>query len=228
MVTQERSRLTAGVTGSIPVDPGWAPVSNSAMLTATLLVVTGYLAGSVASAIVTCRALGLPDPRTQGSGNPGATNVLRHGGRKAALFTLGGDVVKGVLPVLLARALGAGPEVLALVAGATFLGHLYPVFFGFRGGKGVATALGVLLALAWPVALAVLATWLVTAAGFRYSSLAALVAALLAPLYTFLLAGEPAYLAVVVAMSLLLIWRHRSNIRNLAAGREDKIGAGSR
>ena len=195
------------------------------MLTAALLVLAGYLAGSVASAIVTCRLMGLPDPRTQGSGNPGATNVLRHGGRRAAVLTLAGDVLKGVLPVLLARALGAGPEVLALVAVATFLGHLYPLYFGFRGGKGVATALGVLLALAWPVALAVLATWLVTAAVFRYSSLAALAAAALAPAFAFLLSGQGPLLACVTAMSLLLIWRHRSNIRNLLAGREDKIGA---
>ena len=188
------------------------------------LVLLAYLFGSVASAIVVCKALGLPDPRTQGSRNPGATNVLRVGGKGAAAATLLGDVLKGVIPVLVARAVVEGPLVPALAAAAAFLGHLYPVFFGFRGGKGVATAFGALLGLVWMVALAVAATWLVVAKVSRISSLSALAAAVLAPLYTWWLAPEPAYLAVTAAISLLLIWRHRSNIRNLIHGTEGRIG----
>ncbi|HKJ76355.1 MAG TPA: glycerol-3-phosphate 1-O-acyltransferase PlsY [Gammaproteobacteria bacterium] len=188
------------------------------------LVLLAYLLGSVASAIVVCKALGLPDPRTQGSRNPGATNVLRVGGKGAAAATLVGDVLKGVIPVLVARAVVEGPLVPALAAAAAFLGHLYPVFFGFRGGKGVATAFGALLALAWPVALAVAATWLVVAKVSRISSLSALTGAVLAPLYTWWLAPEPAYIAVTAAISLLLVWRHRGNIRNLIHGTEGRIG----
>ena len=188
------------------------------------LVLLAYLLGSVASAIVVCKALGLPDPRTEGSRNPGATNVLRVGGKGAAVATLLGDVVKGVVPVLAARALVEGPLVPALAAAAAFLGHLYPVFFGFKGGKGVATAFGALLALVWPVALAVAATWLVAAKVTRISSLSALTAAVLAPLYTWWLTPEPAYIAVTVVISLLLIWRHRGNIRNLIQGTEGRIG----
>lgn len=188
------------------------------------LVLLAYLLGSVASAIVVCKALGLPDPRTEGSRNPGATNVLRVGGKGAAAATLLGDVAKGVVPVLVARALVEGPAVPAAAAAAAFLGHLYPVFFGFKGGKGVATAFGALLALAWPVALAVAATWLVVAKVTRISSLSALTGAVLAPLYTWWLAPEPAYIAVTAAISLLLIWRHRGNIRNLIQGTEGRIG----
>lgn len=168
--------------------------------------------------------MGLADPRTAGSGNPGATNVLRLGGKKAAILTLLGDVLKGVIPVLLARAFVPAPTVIALVGLFAFLGHLYPVFFGFRGGKGVATAFGVLLALAPLVGLAVLITWLAMAFAFRYSSLSAITAAVLAPLYVALwLPGLP-YFEVALAMSLLLVWRHRPNIRNLLSGAEGKIG----
>lgn len=188
------------------------------------LVLLAYLAGSVSTAIIVCRLAGLPDPRTEGSNNPGATNVLRIGGKKAAAATLAGDFFKGLLPVLVARVLTGEPTVLAAVAMAAFLGHLYPVFFGFRGGKGVATALGVLLGLAWPVALAALATWLVMAKVFRISSLSALTAAVLAPLYAWFLTPEPAVVAMLAVMGVLLVWRHRSNIRNLLDGKEGRIG----
>ena len=188
------------------------------------LVLLGYLFGSISAAILVARAMGLPDPRTQGSKNPGATNVLRLGGKKAAALTLFGDSLKGLLPVLAARLFSDDPVVLAAVAMAAFLGHLFPVFFGFRGGKGVATALGVLLALSWPVALAVLATWLFMAKVVRISSLSALTAAVLAPAYTWLLDPQPAYLAMVGAMSALLLLRHRSNIQKLLRGEEGRIG----
>lgn len=189
-----------------------------------VLIVVAYLLGSISSAIITCRMMGLPDPRTIGSKNPGATNVLRTGNKKAAALTLFGDFLKGLLPVLLGLALGAQPTVLALIGLATFLGHLYPVFFGFQGGKGVATALGVILGLSWPVAVAALLTWLVMAKVFKISSLSALTAAVLTPLYCWLLAPQTEYIILFSVLSLLLIWRHRSNIRNLVSGREGKIG----
>ena len=187
------------------------------------LIVTAYLIGSLSAAIITCRLMGLPDPRTQGSNNPGATNVLRVGGKKAAAITLFGDAVKGVIPVVAAQLISAPPHTLALVALAAFLGHLYPVFFGFRGGKGVATAFGVLVALAWPVGLALLATWLVLAKLFNISSLSAIIAASLSPLYMWLLAPQPEFIVLSVIISIILLWRHRSNIKNLIAGSEGKI-----
>ncbi len=171
--------------------------------------------------------LGLPDPRHVGSGNPGATNVLRIGGRRAAIITLIGDILKGVLPVVLARLIGVAPWIVALVAFCALLGHIYPVFFRFRGGKGVATALGVLAAIDPVAGAGLLGIWLVVAAVFRYSSLAALTAAVAAP---FLVAATlhhhvELFFGTTAAMSALLLWRHRSNIRNLLAGRETKIGA---
>ncbi len=162
------------------------------MIINLLYVLAGYLLGSLSSAIITCRLMGLPDPRSGGSGNPGATNVLRLGGKKAATITLAGDILKGLLPVLAVKALGADIMVQSAVAVAAFLGHLYPVFFGFKGGKGVATVLGVLLGLYWPVGLLTIASWLVIAKGFKISSLAALIAILLAPLYVLWLKPEPA------------------------------------
>jgi len=194
------------------------------MLLNSLLIVMAYLLGSVSTAIVTCRVMGLPDPRTQGSGNPGATNVLRHGGKRAAFITLSGDMLKGLLPVLVARAVGAPIEVLALVGLAAFLGHLFPVFFGFRGGKGVATLIGVLFGIAWSLGLAYVLTWLLVAAIWRISSLAALVAAVLAPFYSLYLLGDVVVALVVAIVVLLLIVRHRSNIEKLIEGREDRIG----
>ena len=194
------------------------------MLIDLLLIAGGYLMGSLSSAIIICRLLGLPDPRSQGSGNPGATNVLRVGGKQAAAATLAGDMLKGLIPVLIARALQADVAVQSGVALAAFLGHLYPLFFGFKGGKGVATALGVLLGLHWPVGLLTNATWLVIAAVFRISSLAALIASLLTPLYLWWLIPEPALLAAMLFMGALLFWRHRSNIQNLLKGTEGHIG----
>ena len=194
------------------------------MLVSAAVIIGAYLLGSVASAVVTCRLMGLPDPRTHGSGNPGATNVLRQGGKKAAALTLAGDLLKGLIPVLVARLLDLPAEVIAATAGAAFLGHLYPVFFGFRGGKGVATGFGAMLGISWLLALALLATWLVMALAFRYSSLAAITAAALAPVFTVVLVPVPAYIVAVTGISFLLIWRHRSNIHNLLSGVEDRIG----
>lgn len=191
-----------------------------------LLVPGGYLFGSVSTAIIVCRLMGLPDPRTEGSGNPGATNVARLGGKKAAALTLTGDMLKGLIPVLIAHAMQAGPVILAATALAAFLGHLYPVFFGFRGGKGVATALGVIYGLYWPVGLLTTAIWLVMALLFHYSSLAALTAILLTPLGFMWLWPEPPIIIAMVVMTVLLYWRHRSNIANLLSGKEGKIGFG--
>lgn len=194
------------------------------MQLALVLIVIAYLLGSISSAIIVCRLLGLPDPRGEGSGNPGTTNVLRIGGKKAAAITLIGDMLKGLLPVLLAKLLGAGLTVQALVAVAAFLGHLYPVFFGFRGGKGVATALGVLLGLHWQVGLLTTATWLVIAKVFRISSLAALLSLLVTPLYIWWLIPDRSLIIAVIFIVALLFWRHRSNIRNLMQGTERHIG----
>lgn len=188
-----------------------------------IAVVLAYLIGSISSAIVVCKIMGLPDPRTEGSRNPGATNVLRIGGKKAAIITLIGDVLKGVIPVLAAKLYGFDTLSLSLITFAAFLGHLFPIFFRFQGGKGVATAFGCLIALSWPVGLSLAATWLLMAIVFRYSSLSALVASLLAPLYTWYFTNRD-YTIMVCVISVLLIIRHRSNIRNLLAGKESKIG----
>ena len=187
------------------------------------LIVLAYLLGSISAAIITCRLMGLPDPRTTGSKNPGATNVLRFGNKKAAALTLFGDFLKGLVPVLIGRLLEVGPQELALIGMAAFLGHLYPIFFGFQGGKGVATAFGVILGLSWQVALAAILTWLIIAKVFKISSLAALIAAVLTPLYCWLLAPQIEYMIMLAVLSLILIWRHRSNIRNLLSGSEGKI-----
>jgi glycerol-3-phosphate acyltransferase PlsY len=189
------------------------------------VVIAAYLLGSVSTAIVTCRLMGLPDPRGHGSGNPGATNVLRLGGKKAAIVTLIGDLLKGLLPMLVAQALGLSDGWLATVALAAFLGHLYPVYHRFKGGKGVATALGVLLGIHWAAGLLALATWLVVAAISRISSLSALSAALAAPFYVYVLTRSPWLGAAAVAMTLLVFWRHRSNIAKLRDGTETRIGA---
>ncbi len=198
------------------------------LLPAIVATAIAYLIGSISFAVVVSRAMGLDDPRSYGSGNPGATNVLRTGNRKAAILTLVGDAAKGAVAVLGARALadrfGFGDTVLAWVGLAAFVGHLFPVFHGFRGGKGVATAAGVLLALSPWLGLATLATWITIAVFLRYSSLAALVAAVFAPAYYALLAGVDAVLVPLAAMSVLLILRHRKNIANLIAGTESRIG----
>jgi glycerol-3-phosphate acyltransferase PlsY len=198
------------------------------LLPAMVAIVLAYLLGSVSFAVVVSRAMGLADPRSYGSGNPGATNVLRTGNRTAAILTLVGDAAKGAVAVGLAKAVatryGFGDLVFACVGLAAFVGHLFPVFHGFQGGKGVATAAGVLLALSPWLGLATLATWITVAVFFRYSSLAALVAAVFAPSYYALLAGIDAVLVPLGIMSVLLILRHRKNISNLIAGTESRIG----
>ncbi|MEK7222929.1 MAG: glycerol-3-phosphate 1-O-acyltransferase PlsY [Pseudomonadota bacterium] len=188
------------------------------------LPVLAYLLGSISSAVVIARIMVLPDPREIGSKNPGATNILRYGGKLAAVLTLAGDILKGVIPVLVARALTADAVIITLCGFGAFLGHLFPVFFGFRGGKGVATALGVWFALNPWVGLALLVTWVLMALLFRYSSLAALTASALAPLYVAWLSPGTPTLATMIVMSAILIFRHRANIRNLIAGTETKIG----
>ena len=188
------------------------------------LILIAYLVGSISSAILVCRLMGLPDPRTEGSGNPGATNVLRVGGKKAAAITLIGDMLKGLLPVLAANLLGTAPLTLALTGMAAFLGHLYPVFFSFRGGKGVATMLGVLFGFHGLVGAATAGTWLLIAKGFKISSLAALIATLLAPLYVWLILGpSPELIITTAVMTLVLFWRHRTNIQRLLRGEEGVI-----
>ena len=194
------------------------------MLINSFLIILAYLIGSISGAIITTKLMALPDPRTQGSGNPGATNVLRHGGKKAALFTLLIDILKGIIAVLIVKLIITTPIVLAAAALAVFLGHLYPIFFQFKGGKGVATAFAALLILAWPVALAALFTWIIMALIFRYSSLSALTAAILTPIYMFWLTPYWEYTLVSIIICGFLIWRHRSNIQNLWNGTEDKIG----
>jgi glycerol-3-phosphate acyltransferase PlsY len=189
-----------------------------------LLPLAAYLFGSISTGVLIARAMGLQDPREVGSKNPGATNILRYGGKTAAVLTLLGDIFKGVIPVLIARALTADAVIITLCGFAAFLGHLFPVFFSFRGGKGVATALGVWFALNPWVGLTLLATWILMALLFRYSSLAALAASALAPLYVAWLSPGTPYLATMIVMSAILIFRHRSNIRNLIAGKETKIG----
>lgn len=192
-----------------------------------LVVLMAYLIGSISFAVLVSKLMGLPDPHSYGSGNPGATNVLRTGSKVAAVLTLLGDAAKGYVAVVLARALvGVDIDswVLPAVAVAAFLGHVFPVFHGFKGGKGVATALGILLAINWVLGLTTLSTWLIVAVFLRYSSLAALVAALFAPVYfVFLFGIQPMALAIFL-MSALLIWRHQSNIKNLLNGTEGRLG----
>ena len=192
-------------------------------------VACAYLLGSVSFAVLMSKAFGLADPRTYGSGNPGATNVLRSGKKAAAALTLFGDAAKGWLAVWLAQKLASQSDnfmlLVAAVALAVFLGHLFPIFLRFKGGKGVATALGVLLALNIWMGVGVLATWLFMAVVFRYSSLSALVAAVAAPIYGLLLGLSHEWVLASGVMSLLLIWRHRSNIQNLLEGKESKIGS---
>ncbi|MFP4496415.1 MAG: glycerol-3-phosphate 1-O-acyltransferase PlsY [Halochromatium sp.] len=212
------------------------------LLTNAALVACAYLLGSISSAVLVCRAMGLPDPRTQGSGNPGATNVLRIGGpkaRPAAAITLFGDSLKGFLPLFAAHLLGAmglvdtSAWLLAAVGLAAFLGHLYPVFFGFKGGKGVATALGVQFGLLLTLGAAVAAIWLFVAKVLKVSSASALVSMAAAPLLIWLLwplhadSGTGVLVGMQSLMTLLLFWRHRSNIRNLLSGTEDCIGGAS-
>ena len=198
------------------------------MLASIALVIAAYLLGSVSFAVVVSKAYGLPDPHEYGSGNPGATNVLRTGNRKAALLTLLGDGLKGYVAVIaairLAPIVGAADWVVPVVAVAVFVGHCWPVFHGFRGGKGVATGAGIVFALHWPLGLALTVVWLVMAFGFKISSVAALTAAALMPLGMFWVAGNAPVAWAMVPIALILVWRHRANIRQLLAGRERSIG----
>ena len=193
-------------------------------------VVAAYLIGSLSFAVIVSKFYGLDDPRSYGSGNPGATNVLRSGRKKAAALTLLGDALKGLVAVLLARWLqsyfGLADEVVAAVAVAVLAGHMWPLFFGFKGGTGVATALGVLLALSWPVALICAAVWLMMAFGLKISSLAALTATVISPLAAMFLVQQPSWQAAIAVIAALVLLRHRSNIQNLLSGKESKIGSG--
>lgn len=193
-------------------------------------VIAAYLIGSLSFAVIVSKFYGMDDPRTYGSGNPGATNVLRSGKKKAAALTLLGDALKGLLAVLLARclqdSLGLSDNTIALVAVAALAGHMWPVFFGFKGGKGVATALGVLLALSWPTALVCAAIWLIMAFGLKISSLAALTATVISPIAAYFFMPHGSWVWATVAIAALVLYRHKSNIRNLLEGKESKIGSG--
>ena len=190
-----------------------------------LALIAAYLLGSVPFAMISSRVFGLADPRTYGSGNPGATNVLRSGNKKAALMTLIGDALKGAFAVIVAQQMGFSDTVIGLVALAVFLGHLYPIFLKFKGGKGVATAAGVLLALDPILGLAVAGTWLLVAYVSRYSSLAALIAAAAAPVISALMHGANNQTIVVGILGMALIGKHWQNIQRLMAGQESKIGS---
>ena len=193
-----------------------------------LLIFAAYLIGSVSFAVVVSKVMRLPDPHSYGSGNPGATNVLRTGNKLAAVLTLIGDAAKGYVAVITTKLL-IGVEidswVLPAVAAAAFVGHLFPVFHGFKGGKGVATALGILLAIDWVLGLTTLSTWLIVAVFLRYSSLAALVSAVFAPVYFMFLFGVQPMAIAIAVMSALLIWRHKANIQKLLRGEEGRIGS---
>ena len=190
-----------------------------------LAALWGYLWGSLSSAVIVCRLMRLPDPRTEGSGNPGATNVLRIGGKLPAAVTLAGDLLKGLLPVLIIRAIWPAAETAWLLAGlAAFIGHILPVFFAFKGGKGVATAFGVLLGWHLFLALSVLGIWLTVFALTRISSLSALCAAFCAPLLAFSMSDDKTQAIMLLAMVILLMYRHKANIRRLCSGEESAFG----
>jgi glycerol-3-phosphate acyltransferase PlsY len=191
---------------------------------AILAAAVAYLVGSIPFAVVVSKAMGLPDPRSFGSGNPGATNVLRSGSKLAAVLTLAGDALKGWIPVWVALRIGLSPEIVAVVALAAFLGHVFSVWLRFQGGKGVATAAGALLALDWRVGVAALVAWITVAVVSRYSSLASITAALFAPVAVYVLLGVGPTLAAACAMSAVLVWRHKANIGKLVRGEESRIG----
>jgi glycerol-3-phosphate acyltransferase PlsY len=183
-----------------------------------LMILTAYLLGSISSAVLICKLWGLPDPRKEGSGNPGATNVYRVGGKIPALLTLWFDVLKGMVPVWGSYFLAIEPFFLGLIAVAACLGHIFPLYFHFRGGKAVATALGAMFPVAWEMALLLIATWLVVFKISKVSSLAALVTVCLAPFYAYWI--KPQYTVPVIMISLLILWRHQSNIVRLTSGQE--------
>jgi len=189
-----------------------------------IYALAGYLVGSVSTAIITCRIMGLNDPRSVGSNNPGATNVLRHGGKKAAIITLIGDVLKGLIPVIVVTMIDPAAAAIAVTGLAAFLGHIFPVYYGFKGGKGVATYYGVLLGFSWIAGIAALLICLLTAFVSKLSSLSALVSAFSAPFILWFLSHSPELSFTLVLMTTLLFWRHRSNVRNIIDGKEHKIG----
>ena len=193
------------------------------MLINIVLIFLAYLLGSISAAILVCKLLGLSDPRTGGSGNPGTTNVMRLHGKTAAFLTLTGDVFKGIIPVLLAKVIVGSEFIIALSGFAAFLGHIFPIYFKFKGGKGVATLIGILLATHWLLGLAYVITWILTAAIFRYSSLAALIATLSIPIYTYFLDQNFQYTVSFSMIAVILFWRHKSNIYNLLNNKERKI-----
>ena len=193
------------------------------MLINIFLIFLAYLLGSISAAILVCKLLRLSDPRTGGSGNPGTTNVMRLHGKTAAFLTLTGDVFKGIIPVLLAKVIVGSEFIIALSGFAAFLGHIFPIYFKFKGGKGVATLIGILLATHWLLGLAYVITWILTAAIFRYSSLAALIATLSIPFYTYFLEQNFQYTVSFSMIAVILFWRHKSNIYNLLNNKERKI-----
>lgn len=184
----------------------------------------GYLVGSISSAIITCKLMGLKDPRSVGSHNPGATNVLRHGGKKAAIITLIGDMIKGWAPVTAVTLIEPAAAAVAVTGLGAFLGHIYPVYYGLKGGKGVATYFGALVGFNWITGIAALLIWLLTALMTRISSLSALVSAMLAPLILWQISQSVPLSLTLALMSIVLYWRHRSNIQNMLQGKEHKIG----
>lgn len=193
-----------------------------------LYAVLAYLIGSISTAIITCKIMGLEDPRKTGSNNPGATNVLRHGGKKAAIITLLGDMLKGLIPVLLIIQLQADTLTIAMVGVSALLGHIFPVYYGFKGGKGVATYYGVILGINWLVGLIVLAIWLSVAALLKISSLSALVSAFFTPIILWHFSQSIELTSAAVLMSILVFWRHKNNIRSLLQGSEEKISSGEK
>lgn len=194
-------------------------------LSIILFAVLAYLIGSISTAIITCKLMGLEDPRTTGSHNPGATNVLRHGGKKAGIITLTGDMLKGLIPVLIVSQFQTDTLSIAIVGLSAFLGHLFPIYYGFKGGKGVATYYGVLFGMSWLVGLIAIGIWLSIAALFRISSLSALVSIFSTPFVLWYFSQSVELTSVAALMSVLVIWRHQSNIRFLLQGTEGKIGA---
>ncbi|OEF86360.1 glycerol-3-phosphate 1-O-acyltransferase PlsY [Vibrio breoganii] len=191
--------------------------------TVLLMIILAYLLGSVSSAVLICRVFKLPDPRTAGSNNPGATNVLRIGGKLPAALVLVSDMAKGTIPVWSAYYLDIEPVMLGLIGISACIGHIYPIFFHFKGGKGVATAVGAIAPIGFDLTGMLMGTWLITAVISRYSSLAALVTALVAPFYTWLI--KPQYTLPVAMLCCLIIWRHQENIKRLMAGSEPKVGS---
>lgn len=185
-----------------------------------LFVPVAYLIGSISSAIIICRLMGLPDPREQGSGNPGATNVMRIGGKRAATITLVGDLLKGFIPVYIASLFEVSVDLLAVVGLSAFMGHLYPVFFRFKGGKGVATSIGVLLGFSWLLGFAFIGTWLMIYKVGKISSLSALCASVLSPIYAWFIVGDMFIVGASAIMMIFLLWRHKGNIKRLIAGEE--------